>query len=136
MPTYQRQTKYNEIWTREDDIRLNYFMRLTDASIRQVAEQMGRTPMSILFRARKAAGIDPSYEDDKGIAYKNLMRWQEYEDKYLIEQFNAGQSINALAKHFDRTPRAIVERLYKVLTDSSILDKTYQKIRKLRKLNS
>lgn len=134
MPTYQRPVRHNEIWTREDDIRLNYFMRLTDASIREVAEQMERTPMSILLRARKAAGIDPSYEDDKGIAYKNFIRWQEYEDRYLIEQFNAGQSINALAKHFDRTPKAIIERLYKVLTDSSILDKTYQKIRKLRKL--
>lgn len=134
MPTYQRPARHNEIWTREDDIRLNYFMRLTDASIREVAEQMERTPMSILLRARKAAGIDPSYEDDKGIAYKNFIRWQEHEDKYLIEQFNAGQSINALAKHFDRTPKAIIERLYKVLTDSSILDKTYQKIRKLRKL--
>lgn len=134
MPTYQRQTKYNEIWSKEDDAQLNYFMRLTDASIREVAEQMGRTPMAVLLRARKAAGIDPSYEDDKGIAYKNLIRWQEYEDKYLIEQFNAGQSINALAKHFDRTPRAIIERLYKVLTDGSNLDKTYQRIRKLRKL--
>lgn len=134
MPTYQRPVRHNEIWTRKDDIRLNYFMRLTDASIREVAEQMERTPMSILLRARKAAGIDPSYEDDKGIAYKNFIRWQEYEDRYLIEQFNAGQSINALAKHFDRTPKAIIERLYKVLTDSSILDKTYQKIRKLRKL--
>lgn len=65
MITYQRPARHNEIWSKEDDAQLNYFMRLTDASIREVAEQMGRTPMAVLLRARKAAGIDPSYEDEK-----------------------------------------------------------------------
>lgn len=136
MPTYQPPARHKKLWTDEEIDQLKTFMYETDDSIRQVAEAMERTPMAILIRARIIIGIDSSDIDDTGIAYKDNSRWMDYEDRYLIEQFNAGQSVKSLAKYFDRTDKAIVSRLNKVLTEASMLDKTYQRIRKLRKLSN
>ena len=134
MTTYQLPERHNEKWTKEEVEQLEHFMRETDVSIREVAETMGRTPMAILLRVRKIVGIDVDTKDTVGIAYKDNSRWDEMEDKYLITQFNAGQSINQLAKYFDRTHKAVVARLYKVIADVSSIDATYQRLRKLRKL--
>lgn len=130
----QHPIRHNEIWTAEEVAQLEHFMRETDASIREVAESMGRTPMAILLRVRKIVGIDVDTKETTGIAYKDNARWDEMEDKYLITQFNAGQSINQLAKYFDRTHKAVVARLYKVIADVSSINATYQRLRKLRKV--
>ena len=134
MNSNQHPTRHNEIWTAEELTQLEHFMRETDASIREVAESMGRTPMAILLRVRKVIGIDVEAKEAVSFAYNENARWDEMEDKYLIAQFNAGQSINQLAKYFDRTHKAVVARLYKVIADVSSIDAIYQRLRKLRKV--
>lgn len=133
MANYQHPARHNEFWTVEEETRLKELMR-QEMTIREVAEAMDRTPMAILLRVRRIVGIDMPVMDTAGVAYKDNTRWMEHEDKYLMEQFLAGQSINALAKYFDRTHKAVVARLNKVLTDASELNKTYQRIRNLRRI--
>ncbi|MCQ2340410.1 MAG: hypothetical protein MJZ79_06505 [Paludibacteraceae bacterium] len=130
---YQHPLRHNEFWTVEEETQLKELMR-QEMTIREVAETMERTPMAVLLRVRRIVGIDMPIMETAGVTYKDNTRWMEHEDSYLMEQFLAGQSVNSLAKYFDRTPKAVVARLNKVLTDASELNKTYQRIRKLRKL--
>jgi len=123
----------SNIWSANDLETLRKFMQM-DKSLMDVAKAMERTPIAVLLKVRKMVGIDPNKYEDKGVAYKHEMPWPVEDDRQLIRMFNAGQGINAMAKFFDRTPFAIVKRLYLVLTNAGDLNNAYQKIKRLRKL--
>ncbi len=121
-------------WSKQEQETLLDYMRNSDLGIRDIAEAMERSPMAILLRARLLVGIDTRTKEEAGSAAFDGRKWDAIEDRYLVEQFLKGSSLTSLAKHFDRTDTAIVKRLYKVLTDERDLGGTFQRIRKLRKL--
>lgn len=133
MTTYKLPERHNEFWSREEDAQLNE-LRMTDKSIYDVAKELKRTPMAILLRVRQLVGIDSIEPTKESSLYNHHTRWTTSDNEYLINQFNVGRSINELAVHFDRSHKAIESHLREILIDDKALDKTYQRIRKLRKL--
>jgi len=123
----------SDIWSNKDLETLRKFMQM-DESLMDVAKALERSPMAVLLKVRKIVGIDPNKYEDRGVAYKHETPWPVEDDSHLVRMFNAGQGINAMAKFFDRTPNAIVKRLHLVLTNAGDLNKTYLKIKRLRKL--
>lgn len=122
-----------EIWTEPEVETLRKYMQ-REETLMDVARAMDRTPMAVLLKVRKIIGLDPNQYEDKGTAYMRFTPWSAEDDSQLVRMFNAGQGINAMAKYFDRTPKAIVMRIQQVLTNAKDLNKTYLKLKKLRKL--
>lgn len=135
MTTYQLPARHNEDWTEADNTQLNFCMRFTNMTVYEVATEMQRTPMAILLQARKVAGFDSMNTPKEGELYKHHTRWTDSENYDLKQQFQAGKSIDELARYFDRSHDAIESHLRVLLENDKTLDATYQRIRKLRKLN-
>lgn len=48
----------------------------------------------------------------EGLPAKVLTRWTPFEENYILEAWNRGDSIHTISKHVNRKPDAIRARLY------------------------
>ena len=96
-----RYSRFNDPWLKEEIEELKS-MAAENVSLHQMSEQLQRTPSSIRMKL-KALGLYTA---------KPLQpRWGEADDKLVVQMYDQGVSFEDMAKHFNRSPRAIVARL-------------------------
>ena len=94
-------SRFNEPWLKEEVEELTS-MATENVSHEQMAEQLQRTPSSVRMKLKALGLYSP----------KPMMpRWTEEDDKLVVQMYDQGVTFEDMAKHFNRSPRAIVARL-------------------------
>lgn len=113
-------------WSAQDDATLQR-MATEGNSLLMIAAELGRTPMAVLLRTRLLSGLesptskrrmdDGYYDQTKTItqvAAEYGRKWSREDGEMLQKRFLDGWNIFQLARHFNRTPNAIVRQLQKM----------------------
>ena len=77
-------------------------MAADNVSMEQMSNQLQRTPNSIRIKL-KSLGLYTERPIQP--------RWTEENDKLVVQMYDQGVSFEDMARHFNRSPRAIVARL-------------------------
>lgn len=116
----------NKKWTPTEDSTLQR-MAIEGASLYDISEVVGRSPIAVILRARLLSGLerpdsqrkmsDDYYDQTKTIsqvATEFGRRWSKSDNEMLLKRFYNGVNIYQLAEHFNRTPKAIIFQLEKL----------------------
>lgn len=94
-------SRFNNPWLEEEVEELKS-MAADNVSVGQMSEQLQRTPNSIRLKL-KSLGL---------YTVKPLQpRWEEEDDKLVVQMYDQGVSFEDMATHFNRSERAIIARL-------------------------
>ena len=97
----RKYSRFNDPWLEEEVEELKA-MAADNVSIEQMSEQLQRTPNSVRIKL-KSIGLYTA---------KPLQpRWTDDDDKLVAQMYDQGVSFEDMAKHFNRSERAIVARL-------------------------
>ena len=94
-------SRFNEPWLKEEVEELKS-MAAENVSHDQMSEQLQRTPSSIRMKLTALGLYTPKPPQP---------RWTEDDDKLIVQMYDQGVSFEDMAKHFNRSLRAIVARL-------------------------
>lgn len=94
-------SRFNDPWLEEEVDELKA-MAADNVSIEQMSDQLQRTPNSVRIKL-KSLGLYTA---------KPLQpRWTDEDDKLVVQMYDQGASFEDMAKHFNRSERAIIARL-------------------------
>lgn len=94
-------SRFNEPWLKEEVEELKS-MAADNVSHEQMSEQLQRTPNSIRLKLKALGLYTPKPAQP---------RWTEEDDRLVVQMYDQGVSFEDMAKHFNRSEKAIVARL-------------------------
>lgn len=110
----------DKFWTPAEEARLMEMTR-ERRTLEEVTGELGRTPMGVILRLRQLSGEEVSY-GTKPLPDENpkeaWQRWSQLDTERLIRDFmRYHHHIFQIAKTLNRSPAAIIYRLYHVCED-------------------
>ena len=97
----RKYSRFNDHWLK-DEVEELKAMAADNVSMEQMSNQLQRTPNSIRIKL-KSLGLYTERPIQP--------RWTEENDKLVVQMYDQGVSFEDMAKHFNRSLRAIVARL-------------------------